>query len=198
MVLQLKFFPTKFFFQSLYMYTRVKRNDSSPGNEEKAMSESLLRAGMEFEAFYNRNYKLVYRVCYTYMQNSFEAEDMTEDTFVKVLTGDYSFNDENHEKAWLTVTAMNLCKDKLKSWWHKRTVPIDEAAETGGRGFEIDGTLDAVMKLPTKYKDVIYLYYYMGYKTEEIADMLHRPHSTVRNHLMEARKLLKKELGGEY
>lgn len=198
MILQLKFFPTKFLFQSLYKYTRMKKSDSSSGNEEKAMSESLLSVGMEFEAFYNRNYKLVYRVCYTYMKNSFEAEDITEDTFVKVLTGDYTFNDENHEKAWLTVTAINLCKDKLKSWWHKRTVPIDEVEKTGDRGFEIDETLDAVMKLPTKYKDVIYLYYYMGYKTDEIASLLHRPHSTVRNHLMEARKLLKKELGGEY
>lgn len=198
MFLQLNIFPTKFRFQSLYRYTRVKTNDNSSGKEEKAMSESLPRAGMEFEAFYNRNYKLVYRVCYTYMQNCHDAEDMTEDTFVKVLMGNYVFNDENHEKAWLTVTAMNLCKDKLKSWWHKKTIPIDETIEAGERGFEIDETLDAVMKLPTKYKDVIYLYYYMGYKTEEIADMLHRTHSTVRNHLMEARKLLKKELGGEY
>ena len=193
----LKFIPTKFLFQSLYMYTRTIKSNNSFGNEEKAMSESLQRTGREFEAFYNRNYKLVYRVCYTYMQNSFEAEDMTEDTFVKVLVGDYTFNDENHEKAWLTVTAMNLCKDKLKSWWHKKTAPIEEA-DTAAGGFEHDETLAVVMKLPTKYKDVIYLHYYMGYKTEEIAKMLHKPHSTVRNHMMEARKLLKKELGGEF
>lgn len=52
------------------------------------------------------------------------------------------------------------------------------------------------MSLPTKYKDVIYLHYYMDYKTDEIAEMLHKPPSTVRNHLSEARSLLKKQLGG--
>ena len=135
MVFLLKFTTTKYLFQSLYMYTRTIKSNNSFGNEEKAMSESLQRTGREFEAFFNRNYKLVYRVCYTYMQNSFEAEDMTEDTFVKVLVGDYTFNDENHEKAWLTVTAMNLCKDKLKSWWHKKTAPIEEADTAAERGY---------------------------------------------------------------
>ena len=69
-------------------------------------SESLLRTDEGFEAFYTRHYKLVYRTCFSYMKNTADAEDCTEDVFVKVLTGQYSFEDENHEKAWLTVTAM--------------------------------------------------------------------------------------------
>lgn len=64
--------------------------------------------------------------------------------------------------------------------------------------FEIDETLDAVMKLPTKYKDVVYLYYYMGYQTDEISSMLKKNASTVRNHLREARLILKEQLGGEF
>lgn len=162
------------------------------------MSEDLLHADKEFEEFYSRNYKMVYRVCYLYMKNSFEAEDCTEDTFVKVLTGDFCFQDENHEKAWLTVTAMNICKDKLKHWWHKNTVPFEQYEETGTEtSFETDETLEIVKKLSPKYKDVIYLYYYMGYQTEEIAQMLKKPSSTVRNHLREARMLLKDQLGKE-
>ena len=66
-----------------------------------------------FESFYSRNYKLVYRICFTYMKNSADAEDCTEDVFVKVFTGNFTFTDEDHEKKWLTLTAMNLCKDKL-------------------------------------------------------------------------------------
>ena len=69
----------------------------------------------EFEAFYERHWKYVYRLCYTYMRSSAEAEDCTEDVFVKVLTGKFEFNDEVHERKWLTVTAMNLCKDRLKA-----------------------------------------------------------------------------------
>ena len=56
-----------------------------------------------FEAFYERNYKLVYRLCFTYMKNAAEAEDCTEDVFVKVLSGGYTFSDETHEKNGLPL-----------------------------------------------------------------------------------------------
>lgn len=150
-----------------------------------------------FEAFYERNYKLVYRLCFTYMKNAAEAEDCTEDVFVKVLSGGYSFSDETHEKKWLTVTAINLCKDRLKHWWRRQVTPIDEAPEPSDDGASLyDETLDIVMKLPEKYKDVICLHYYMDYKTDEIAAMLKKPPSTVRNHLKEARELLRRQIGG--
>ena len=151
-----------------------------------------------FEEFYERNYRMVYRICFTYMKNRSEAEDCTEDVFVKVLTGNFEFNDETHEKKWLTVTAINLCKDKLKHWFRRMVSPIDEDFnEPEGEPMpEPDETLEAVMKLPAKYKDVIYLHYYMDYKTDEIAAMLHKPPSTVRSHLSEARALLKKQIGG--
>lgn len=150
-----------------------------------------------FEAFYERNYKLVYRLCFTYMKNAAEAEDCTEDVFVKVLSGGYTFNDETHEKKWLTVTAMNLCKDRLRHWWRRKVTPIDDAPELVDESAGLyDETLDIVMKLPEKYKDVIYLYYYMDCKTDEIAQMLKKPPSTVRNHLKEARELLQRQIGG--
>ena len=57
------------------------------------MPENSQRTGEWFEAFYERNYKLVYRLCFTYMKNQAEAEDCTEDVFVKVLTGDIAFQD---------------------------------------------------------------------------------------------------------
>ena len=150
-----------------------------------------------FEQFYERNYKTVYRICFTYMKNKSEAEDCTEDVFVKVLNGNFTFHDETHEKKWLTVTAINLCKDKLKHWFRRMVSSIEEVEEPAcDAASETDETLEAVMRLPTQYKDVIYLHYYMGYKTDEIAQMLQKPPSTVRNHLSEARALLKKQIGG--
>ena len=150
-----------------------------------------------FAEFYERHYRMVYRICFTYMKNKSEAEDCTEDVFVKVLSGNFIFHDETHEKKWLTVTAINLCKDRLKHWFRRMVSPIEDAEEKAGEEIpEPDETLDAVMKLPPKYKDVIYLHYYMDYKTDEIAEMLHKPPSTVRNHLSEARALLKKQIGG--
>ena len=151
-----------------------------------------------FEEFYERNYRMVYRICFTYMKNQSEAEDCTEDVFVKVLTGSFEFSDETHEKKWLTITAINLCKDRLKHWFRRKVSPIDDDFNEpeGDPIPEPDETLEAVMKLPTKYKDVIYLHYYMDYKTDEIAEMLKKPPSTVRSHLSEARALLKKQIGG--
>ena len=123
------------------------------------MPENSFRTGEWFEAFYERNYKPVYRLCFTYMKNRAEAEDCTEDVFVKVLTGDLTFNNETHEKKWLKVTAINLCKDRLKHWWRKQVTPIDEAPEIPDENTApIDETLEIVKKLPTKYKDVIYLH----------------------------------------
>ena len=67
---------------------------------------------------------------------------------------------------------------------------VDGTARTDG----MDTTLDAVMRLPEKYKDVVYLHYYEGYRTEEIARMLGAPPSTIRNRLRDARALLKEML----
>ncbi len=150
-----------------------------------------------FAAFYERHYKSVYRLCFTYMKNQADAEDCTEDVFVKVLTGGFVFNDELHEKKWLTVTAVNLCKDYLKRSSRRKTTPIDETPEIPDENAEsVDETLEVVKNLPEKYKDVIYLYYYMDYKTDEIAEMLKKPPSTIRNRLRDARELLRRRLGG--
>lgn len=150
-----------------------------------------------FEDFYQRNYQDVYRLCYTYLKNSSDAQDCTEDVFVKVYTGNYSFNNEEHEKKWLTVTSLNLCKDHLRHFWHKRVTTVEQLPEVVAPEKD-DSLLQTVMNLPTKYKNVIYLYYYMGYKSEEIAEMLKKPSSTIRNQLAEARKILKKEIGEYY
>ena len=148
----------------------------------------------DFEAFYLRHFKAIYRVCYAFLKNVQDAEDCTEDVFVKAMTCGISFENERHERAWLTTTAMNLCKDRLRHWW-RRVVPMEE--ELPEREAEDDGLLDAVSALPVKYKEIVWLYYYEGYRTEEIAAMLGRPASTVRNQLRDARGKLKEALGGE-
>ena len=58
--------------------------------------------------------------------------------------------------------------------------------------------LPSVLKLPRKYKNVLYLHYYEGYKTFEIAEMLNMNENTVKSHLKRGRELLKKEVGDYY
>ena len=152
----------------------------------------------DFEAFYLRHFKAIYRVCYAFMKNAQDAEDCTEDAFVRAMTCDVVFENERHERSWLTTTAMNICKDKLKHWWRKKVLPIDDKTEQiVSIPNEENDVIDAVMALPVKYKEVVWLHYYEGYQTDEIAAMLDRPPSTVRSQLRDARTKLKITLGGE-
>ena len=92
--------------------------------------------------------------------------------FVKVLNGEFEFTDELHERKWLTVTAINLCKDRLKSWKRKAVVAIDDEPEQAAPEKEdYSEVTEAVKKLPVKLKDVIWLFYYEGYQTDEIAQV---------------------------
>ena len=162
------------------------------------MSKAALRTDADFEAFYERHWKYVYRLCFTYMKSEADAEDCTEDVFVKVLTGEYAFSDETHQRKWLAVTAINLCKDRLKSYARRNVGSIDDdmmpEPEVPAAEDQTD-VLEAVMALPPKLKDVIWLYYYEGYPTEEVARLLGRPPSTVRNQMRDARNLLRSTLG---
>ena len=153
----------------------------------------------DFEAFYLRHFKTIYRVCYAFMKNAQDAEDCTEDTFVKAMTSDVSFENERHERSWLTTTAMNICKDKLKRWWRQKVSPIDEDTEqTAAQPDEKSEVANAVMALPVKYKEVVWLHYYEGYQTAQIAQLLGMKESTVRSNLARGREKLKVVLKEAY
>jgi len=150
-----------------------------------------------FADLYHRHVNTVYRVCYTYMRNAADTEDAVQNVFVKLLTKPVSFESTEHEKAWLIRVATNHCKDTLKSSWMKRT-GLDEVSEPVAKDEKMDETLEEVMKLPENHRICVYLYYYEGYNAAEIADIIKRPHSTVRNYLSEARQQLKKRLAGSF
>ena len=146
---------------------------------------------------YYRHVASVYRVCYSFMKNKPEAEDMVQETFLRLLISGQTFENNRHEKAWLIVTASNLCKDTLKKWWRKHENLDDYANILPAADPKEDSVVEAVLNLPPKYKTVVYLYYYEGYATAEIARYLKSPEATVRSRLSRARSILKDQLGGE-
>ena len=133
----------------------------------------------------------MYRLCYSYLGTAADAEDATQATFMKLVDKPRTFEDPEHEKAWLLACAANVCKDELKSARRKRAgdMPADVVDPKSDPG--ASDVLEAVLELPEQYKDCVYLHYYEGYKTDEIATMTSTPPSTIRNRLSEARKLLK-------
>ncbi len=155
------------------------------------MDSSLYIDG-EIAKIYDRQFDTVYRVCFSFMKNATDAEDMVQETFLKLIASEKQFESEEHEKAWLIVTASNTCKDELRRWKRRlENISVLFRQENIVQK-EDDKVLEWVMALPVKYKQVIYLHYYEGYRTSEIADMLHCSESTVRNQLLRGRKLLKK------
>ena len=162
------------------------------------MQSSLFRTDEELVRIYNRHVNTVYRICFMFMKNRHNAEDMVQNTFVRLMKDKTVFQNEEHEKAWLIRTATNLCKDYFRHLWSK-TVSINEAAEISVENpLNTDSVLEKVMALPSKYKTAVYLYYYEGYSTVEIGEILKKDPSTIRGYLHKGRKLLKMEMEGDF
>ena len=159
--------------------------------EKETFSEKFVHA-------YQMYASMLYRLCYSYMKNAQEAEDIVADVFIKLLEKRMTFHNDEHEKAWLLRTAINLCKDRLKQWWRKRE-NIDDYYSLPGTDihYKEDDILKAILELPARYKAAVYLHYYMGYTSAEIAKMLRKPQSTILRHLHEARNILKEVLTDE-
>jgi len=152
----------------------------------------------EIAEIYKRHRKTVYRVCFAYMRNQANTEDAVQDTFFQLIRNGPAFESEEHEKAWLIRTATNICKNVLKHWWRRRESLEDFHDLPGSERIETDDVFQVVMELPDKYKTVVYLYYYEGYTSVEIAGILKKPQSTIRNYLHEARVILKERLGDDF
>ena len=118
-----------------------------------------------------------------------------QETFLRMLSAKPVFESDRHEKAWLIVTASNLCKDALKKWWRKNE-NIDDYLDIAEEPRQEDSILEIILQLPNDYKDAVYLYYYEGYTTVEIARHLNCPEATVRSRLMRARNKLQSMMGG--
>jgi len=162
------------------------------------MPDSLLRTDKEIEEIYMRHYKTIYRVCFSYMKTTHDTEDAVQDTFIKLIKSGPAFETHEHEKAWLIVTATNICKNLLHHWWRKRENIDDFQEIPSSDTVETDDIFKVVMELPEKYKAIVFLYYYEGYSSVEISNILKKPQSTIRNYLHKARCILKERLGNNF
>ncbi len=138
---------------------------------------------------------LILRLSYTYLKSTQDAEDICQTVFLKLLTSGKTFESPEHEKAWIIRTARNACKDELRAF-RRKAEPLEAAAETAAPEVPESDALEAVMALPKKYREAVYLFYYEGYSIKETAKLLGRSEAAVAAHLSRGRKQLKQELGG--
>lgn len=150
----------------------------------------------EYDRIVNDYADMVYRVALSYTKSVYDAEDVVQTTFMKLMINKSKFNGEDHIRRWLIRVAVNECNSLWSSYWRKKVdlkeVIINEGSYTAKESSKL---YDAVMELPPKYRIVIYLFYYEGYTTSEIAGLIKINEDAVRTRLVRARKKLKLMLG---
>ena len=149
----------------------------------------------EFLRIINLYQKTVYSVAYCYVKNTYDADDITQDIFLKLYTYKGSFNDDEHIKAWLIRCTVNECKSLLSSVRRKFTEPLSAAeCMVAPSANEEDMMYPLIMKLGKKTRLALYMHYYEGYDPSEIAAITHSKVSAVYAQLKRGRKALKELL----
>lgn len=140
----------------------------------------------------------VKRICILHLKNTSDSEDIFQEVFLKYALSDVLFENQNHEKAWIIRVTVNACKDLIKSFFRSKTVSINELISLPAEEKEdLSYVLEAVLSLPEKYKDAVYLHYYEGYSASEIGKILGKKENTVYSLLSRGRLILKEKLGGD-
>ena len=153
------------------------------------------KSHQQMEEIVKRYQDKLFRTAIAIMGSKADAEDIVQEAFIRLFEKNPGFESAEHEAAWLIRVTVNLCKSRLRSHWWKKTEPLSDSypAET----CEQQNLIETVLSLPAKYRIVIHLFYYEGYKTKEIADITGLSESTVRQQLTRARRMLKDYLEGE-
>ncbi len=145
------------------------------------------------EAF-KKHSDMVYRLAFARVKNKYDADDILQEVFLRFIKCKNKVCNDEHLKALLIRITINCSKSMLSSSWFKRTEPLSEYLSVSDPSFD---TLDAVLRLPQKYRTAIHLHYYMGYSVDEIAAILKSKPSTVKSQLHRARQKLKIDLKGD-
>ena len=139
----------------------------------------------------------ILRLAYSYVHNMQDAEEILQDTLIKLLNSAPEFESAEHEKAWLLRVAANLAKNKIE---YNKLRDTDELKDdlVAEEREDLSFVWEAVKSLPENYREVIHLFYNEGYQTDEIAELLNETGANIRTRLKRARAKLKEILKEEY
>ncbi|MBR6257558.1 MAG: sigma-70 family RNA polymerase sigma factor [Lachnospiraceae bacterium] len=141
----------------------------------------------------DRLYAAAFNIC----RQREDAEDAVQEGLIRLYRSETEFESEEHLKAWLFRVTVNAAKSMCRSFWNRNRTSYEEYMDSLIFEEPSDRSLmDAVLRLPEKYRIVVHLYYYEGYKTREIADILELSENTVKTRLLNSRKILKAKLEG--
>ena len=150
------------------------------------------------DLLYQRYADLLYRLAFTHLGASHDAEDAVAEVFVKYLQTKPEFRSENHEKAWFIRIMLNHCNDLHRKKAVRLYTPLEDVTDLAAAAPEDSELLEAVKKLPEKIRTAVLLHYFEGYCLEESAAILQTSAAAVKMRLMRGRAMLKHHLKGEH
>ncbi len=157
-----------------------------------------MRSEQEVNGAIERHANTIRRLCMIYLKNYADTEDIFQTVFLKYVLSSVSFESEEHEKAWFIRVTINACKDLLKNFFRSRTVSMDEIMEQPAQlSPDHREVLEAVLSLPQKYRDVVYLHYVEDYTAPQISRILGKNVNTIYTLLTRSKRMLRERLGGD-
>ncbi|MGA9289770.1 MAG: sigma-70 family RNA polymerase sigma factor [Anaerobacillus sp.] len=171
-------------------------------NKEPANQIDLTNKEAVIETIMDEYGESVVWLAFSYLKDKGKSEDIAQEVFMTCYTKLDSFNMEASLKSWVLTITANKCKDVLKSWSHRNIVFAQSLLSTfKHQGSEPDLKLIGseenkeltknILKLPIKYREVIFLHYFEELKVQEISDFLSIKENSVKTRLRRARMLLK-------
>ncbi len=145
-------------------------------------------------------YRRVFALCHSRLISSVDAEDATQETFVRALGKVHELRAADAMGGWLRQIAHNVCVDTIRRQKVRRTSPADfrEVAEVSSEPARAresrEHLVQLVHALPESLREIILLHYYESMTYDEMASWLHVARSTVNERLSKARQLLKQQL----
>lgn len=146
---------------------------------------------------YDLHKTMLFRIAFSYLGNKHDSEDILQEIFIKLFYSAPDFASDEDEKRWLVRVTINQCKDHLKSFWNRNRISLEDIEEFATTPEDHEDLLE-ILKLHPKYKIVIHLHYFEGYRISEIAKILRISESSVKMRLKRGRELLKLEMGVNY
>lgn len=183
----------------LFHVVFLKISAAMKGKQENTFQKEISRTviNQRAEMILNTYGNSILRYAYSYLHNISDAEEVLQDTLFQFLKTAPVFENRQHEKAWLLRVAANLSKNRIEYNALRRTDELNDELIAEQKE-DLSFVWAAVKSLPIKYREVIHLFYYEGYSTKQIAEILKMNETTVRSHLHRGRSKLKELLKEEY
>ena len=156
----------------------------------------------EYNTCVEKYLKMVYRISFHYFGNREDAEDVSQDVFIKLYSSKISTKNDEEIKAWLIRVTTNTCHSYFRNPFRRKRIDIDEneiadIVDTGSSEQDIVNrkvVMDAVMSLPEHYRIIVYLFYYEEYLIGQISNILRIKETTIQTRLSRAREKLRSVL----